>query len=206
MESKTLDGLVADQPIIFGGNRVTAVPAELAEAFGPGDRLVVVNDTGALLHIEKTEWELAQTAVGRAHRAFLELGGVDDDAITRFYEAFARRLEDDLSFAAIAEANGADVAAAKARGRSTTRLQLTEAMRADMISGLRSWRDTASQRDRVIDTVDHTGWSVEQRMAGLGVVGFVFEGRPNVFADACGVLRSGYSGVFRIGSDALGTA
>ena len=34
----------------------------------------------------------------------------------------------------------------------------------------------------------------------------VFEGRPNVFADACGVLRSGNAVVFRIGSDALGTA
>jgi glutamate-5-semialdehyde dehydrogenase len=40
----------------------------------------------------------------------------------------------------------------------------------------------------------------------LGVVGFVFEGRPNVFADAAGVLRSGNTAVLRIGSDALGTA
>ena len=38
----------------------------------------------------------------------------------------------------------------------------------------------------------------------LGVVGFVFEGRPNVFADATGVLRTGNTVVFRIGSDALG--
>ena len=42
--------------------------------------------------------------------------------------------------------------------------------------------------------------------APLGVVGFVFEGRPNVFADATGVLRGGNTVVFRIGSDALGTA
>jgi glutamate-5-semialdehyde dehydrogenase len=47
---------------------------------------------------------------------------------------------------------------------------------------------------------------VEQIAAPLGVVGFVFEGRPNVFADAAGVLRSGNTAVFRIGSDALGTA
>jgi glutamate-5-semialdehyde dehydrogenase len=40
----------------------------------------------------------------------------------------------------------------------------------------------------------------------LGVVGFVFEGRPNVFADATGVLRTGNTAVFRIGSDALRTA
>jgi glutamate-5-semialdehyde dehydrogenase len=38
------------------------------------------------------------------------------------------------------------------------------------------------------------------------VVGFVFEGRPNVFADATGVLASRNVCVFRIGSDALETA
>ena len=51
-----------------------------------------------------------------------------------------------------------------------------------------------------------SSWSVEARRAPLGVVGFVFEGRPNVFADACGVVRTGNAVVFRIGSDALGTA
>ena len=54
--------------------------------------------------------------------------------------------------------------------------------------------------------VKHEGWNVEQLTAPLGVVGFVFEGRPNVFADAAGVIRGGNSVVFRIGSDALGTA
>jgi glutamate-5-semialdehyde dehydrogenase len=47
---------------------------------------------------------------------------------------------------------------------------------------------------------------VTARHAPLGVVGFVFEGRPNVFADATGVLRTGNTAVLRIGSDALGTA
>ena len=54
-----------------------------------------------------------------------------------------------------------------------------------------------------VDRVDHDGWSVEARRAPLGVVGFVFEGRPNVFADATGVLRTGNTVVMRIGSDAL---
>jgi glutamate-5-semialdehyde dehydrogenase len=58
----------------------------------------------------------------------------------------------------------------------------------------------------VVESVEHPGWRVEQRRAPLGVVGFVFEGRPNVFADATGVLRSGNAVVFRIGRDALGTA
>ena len=98
------------------------------------------------------------------------------------------------------------MASARDRGRSTTRLVLSDRMRADMIEGLRMWRDTEVTRDAVIEAIDHDGWRLEQRTAGLGVVGFVFEGRPNVFADACGVIRSGNAVVFRIGSDALGTA
>ncbi len=198
--------LQAGQPIVFGGNRLTRVSAELAEAFTEGDRLVVVADTGDLLHIPAVEWETATGAVGRAHAAFGRLGAVSDDAISAFYRAFAARLADDDHFAPIAAANQRDIESARQRGRSTTRLELTATMRADMIDGLRMWADATSTRDQVLDTIDHEGWRVEQRVAGLGVVGFVFEGRPNVFADACGVLRSGNAVVFRIGSDALTTA
>lgn len=79
-------------------------------------------------------------------------------------------------------------------------------MRADMIAGLQTWAAAGSLRNQVGETINHEGWRVDQVTSGLGVVGFVFEGRPNVFADATGVLRSGNTVVFRIGSDALGTA
>ena len=79
-------------------------------------------------------------------------------------------------------------------------------MRKAMVEGLRQWRDSDAGRDKVLEHIDHDGWSVEQIAAPLGVVGFVFEGRPNVFADATGVIRTGNTVVFRIGSDALGTA
>jgi len=134
------------------------------------------------------------------------MGGVSDAAISRFFDAFAANLEDDVRWGEIAAANAADVAAARARGRSTTRLAASEAMRRDMIAGLRAWRDAPASRGRLVERVEHRGWSVEQLTAPLGVVGFVFEGRPNVFADATGVLRGGNTVVFRIGSDALGTA
>jgi glutamate-5-semialdehyde dehydrogenase len=75
-----------------------------------------------------------------------------------------------------------------------------------MIEGLNGWASAPAGRGRVLERVEHNGWSVEQLTAPLGVVAFVFEGRPNVFADATGVLRSGNTVVFRIGSDALGTA
>ncbi|MPY94210.1 MAG: aldehyde dehydrogenase family protein [Acidimicrobiia bacterium] len=204
--SEALTELEAGMPIVFGGDRVTRVPAELAAAFRKGDRLVVVPDDGALLHIPAAEHELVTATVGDALDAFATLGATDDTAVTAFYEAFADRLADQASFAAIAEANAADVDSAKARGRSTTRLELSERMRADMVAGLGGWARAPSGRDGTVETVHHDGWRVDLRRAGLGVVGFVFEGRPNVFADATGVLRSGNAVVFRIGSDALGTA
>jgi glutamate-5-semialdehyde dehydrogenase len=206
MSAATLDRLKAGMPIPFAGNRVTRVSADLAAAFQPGDRLIVLQDSGDLLHLPAAVAEIAEAAVARAAAAFQALGAVSDEAITRFFDAFAAALDDQAVWAAIAAANTEDVAAAKARGRSTTRLALSPAMRRDMIAGLREWRDAAPMRGRVIERIDHAGWSLEQVAAPLGVVGFVFEGRPNVFADAAGVLRSGNTVVFRIGSDALGTA
>jgi glutamate-5-semialdehyde dehydrogenase len=75
-----------------------------------------------------------------------------------------------------------------------------------MVDGLRLWENTPSQRGSIKEEISHDGWKVTLMTAGLGVVGFIFEGRPNVFADATGVLRSGNTVVFRIGSDALLTA
>ncbi|HSJ26573.1 MAG TPA: aldehyde dehydrogenase family protein [Acidimicrobiia bacterium] len=192
--------------IPYGGNRVTIVPAELATAYVAGDRLVVVQDSGDLLHIPKAEWDVASGAVGRAAHAFSVMGEVSDAQVTDFYLAFAAALEDDRSFGPIADANSEDVERAAGLGRSTTRLVLSDRMRRDMIEGLRSWAQRDGGRGTVVETVRHPGWTVELVRAGLGVVGFVFEGRPNVFADATGVLRAGNTVVFRIGSDALGTA
>lgn len=204
--SERLVSLQPGQVIVHGGDRVTTVSPELASAFQPGDHLVVVQSTGVLLHVPAEEQARADQAVTAAHAAFQSLGQVSDEAISAFYDGFARRLADDAVCAPILAANASDVAAAKARGRSTTRLVMSDTMRADMVAGLHGWRDTPPLRDGVVEAVTHEGWRVEQRRAGLGVVGFVFEGRPNVFADATGVLRSGNTVVFRIGSDALGTA
>jgi glutamate-5-semialdehyde dehydrogenase len=201
-----LETLAPGQAIPFAGDRVAFVTPDLAAAFRPGDRLVVVQDTGDLLHIPNAEGQAASAAVARAAAAFARMGAVSDVAITAFFEAFARRLEDDAVWAAIAAANAADVDAARARGRSTTRLTASEDMRQDMITGLRVWRDAEPPRGRMLERVTHDGWTVDQIMAPLGVVGFVFEGRPNVFADATGVIRAGNTVAFRIGSDALRTA
>ncbi len=201
-----LTELVAGMPIVFGGNRVTHVSEDLASAFRSGDRLVVVQDTGVLLHIPSEIWSVANHAVSAAVEAFAAMGRVTDDQISDFYEGFASNLETAESFEPIAEANARDVESSSKAGRSTTRLVLDDRMRAGMIDGLRGWAKTDSGRGQTLDTIDHQGWTVKTVRSGLGVVGFVFEGRPNVFADATGVLRSGNTVVFRIGSAALETA
>ncbi|MEM9609138.1 MAG: glutamate-5-semialdehyde dehydrogenase, partial [Actinomycetota bacterium] len=200
-----LERLTAGMPLLVGGDHIVRVSDELASAFESGDRLLVV-PPGDVLHLPTADAAAADRAVAAAADAFAGMGAVHDDAITHFYEAFAHQLSDDSAFAPIAAANAADVASAKGRGRSTTRLMLSDRMRGDMVAGLRGWASMPGGRDRVVERVDHDDWRVELRTAGLGVVGFVFEGRPNVFADATGVLRGGNTVVFRIGSDALGTA
>ncbi len=204
--SCVLRHLTPGMPVVWGGDRVTLVSEALAERFAPGDRLLVMQDTGELLHIPREAHEIAADAVGRAREAFAALARVSDEAITDFFERFAGRLENPGIWATIAAANARDVKAARARGRGVTRLVASEAMRREMIAGLRAWRDAPAGRERAIERIDHGGWSVEQVTAPLGVVGFVFEGRPNVFADAAGVIRGGNTVVFRIGSDALETA
>jgi glutamate-5-semialdehyde dehydrogenase len=205
-KGQPLTQLAEGQVLVYGGDRITVVPSDLARAFTAGDRLVIVQETGDLLHIPKSEHELVSAAVARAVDAFAALGDCTDDQITEFFERFAAAIDDDTMFAAVLDANQADVDRAMAKGRSTTRLRLSPAMRDDMSAGLRGWGASTIRRQQLLSSIDHQGWSVSSWRAPLGVVGFVFEGRPNVFADATGVLRTGNTAVFRIGSDALGTA
>ncbi|MET0386848.1 MAG: aldehyde dehydrogenase family protein [Polyangiales bacterium] len=201
-----LHALSAGMPIVFDGNRITRVSPELAAAFAPGDSLLVVQRSGELLHVPAATRALVERCVTSALGAFEQLNALPDSAIARFFDEFAARLADDALWSKVREANTRDVESAERRGRSTTRLVASDAMRRGMIEGLRGWSQAQSRRGEVLEQVEHDGFRVELLGAALGVVGFVFEGRPNVLADATGVLRSGNAVVFRIGSDALGTA
>ena len=188
------------------GRIFVQVSHELAATMQPGDQLLAVATTSQLCRIPANVAVLVSDAVEVAQRSFAELSQVSDEQITSFFETAAQLLSDDEVFSRILAANASDVSDAIKRGRSTTRLELSDSMRRDMIDSLRMWRDMEPSRDKQLSEVVHDGWLVEERTAPLGVLGFVFEGRPNVFADATGVMRSGNTVVFRIGSDALGTA
>ena len=60
MSVGVLDKLTAGMVIPFGGDRAASVPAALADAFRPGDRLIVVQDTGDLLHVPSTAQAVAK--------------------------------------------------------------------------------------------------------------------------------------------------
>ncbi|OYW92477.1 MAG: hypothetical protein B7Z13_09815 [Caulobacterales bacterium 32-67-6] len=120
--------------IPYGGDRLAIVDEDLAARFQAGDRLIILQDTGDLLHVPAAEQAIAHAAVSRAQAAFARMGEVRDDQISAFFEAFAARLADDAVWGTIATANSEDLAAAQSRGRSTTRLTLSDQMRGDMIA------------------------------------------------------------------------
>lgn len=110
--------------------------------------------------------------------------------------------------AQLLEANAADVRRAEEAGTESAivdRLRLTPERVAGMVQGL---RDLAALPDPVGDVV--RGWrlpngvSVRQVRVPLGVLGIIYEARPNVTADAAGIaLKSGNAALLRGSSSAL---
>jgi glutamate-5-semialdehyde dehydrogenase len=204
-----LTELVAGMKIPFGGDRFVTVGEDLAASFSAGDQVFVVQDSGDLVHVPaRVAIEVSQS-VDAALDAFTALRGVSRERIRDFYRAFASHL--DAAWERIAAANAEDVSRAEKLGRSTTRLVVSDKMRSDMVAGLEEWAGLLEAQledpdHDLVSRIPHDGWNVEIRSAPLGVVAFVFEGRPNVLVDAAGVLATGNTAVLRIGGDALATA
>jgi glutamate-5-semialdehyde dehydrogenase len=187
-------------PVVVG-DRVVPMPE-----LGAGDRVIPVHAAGVLLVVAKADLDIVSRAMLAADAAFAAMADITDDQVSQFFRAFADRLADDALWGSVAEANAEDVERARTAGRSVNRLVANEKMRASMIDGLLGWAKAPSRRGEIVERRESEGWTVERRRAPLGIVAFVFEGRPNVFADGVGVLRGGNVSVMRIGSDALRTA
>lgn len=118
----------------------------------------------------------------------------------------ARGLEERT--AAILDANRHDLERARAAGHARAfvdRLTLTEGRVEEMATGL---RHVASLPDPVGETVETirrpSGLEIARVRVPLGVIGFIYESRPNVTADAAGLcLKSGNAVLLRGGSEAL---
>lgn len=191
---------------VLVGKRLISLEAEFVQSLEEGDVIVGIEQSGVVRRISKAIDAMVHDSVSASLRAFSELTSASDEQISLFFHSAADLLASDEVFSEIGRANQRDVEEAQKRGRSVTRLMLSEKMRSDMVAAFVMWRDSVSRPFSHLESYQHDGWSIEQWKAPLGVVGFVFEGRPNVFADATGVLRTGNTVVFRIGSDALRTA
>jgi len=146
------------------------------------------------------------TGVGRSARAAARaMARADTAAKNAALEAIACAL--DARREALAEANARDLEAGRAAGLDAAvldRLALTPARIDAMIAGL---RQVAALPDPV-GAIDHlvprpSGIRVGRMRVPLGVIGIIFESRPNVTADAAALcLKAGNACILRGGSEA----
>jgi glutamate-5-semialdehyde dehydrogenase len=132
-----------------------------------------------------------------------EASGEQRDEALRQAAAAVRR-----SLAPILEANALDLEAARARGTSGAFLDRLALDRARTEAIARGLEDIAALPDPV-GTVLHSwvrpnGLRFERIRVPLGVIGIIYESRPNVTADAGGLcLKAGNAAILRGGSESV---
>jgi glutamate-5-semialdehyde dehydrogenase len=155
----------------------------------------------------QTSIEPMMLFMGRmAREAARELSLASTEQKNAALEAMAVRLE--AGTAAILEANKNDIDAARGKGRDDAfidRLALNEARVAGMAKGL---RDIAALPDPVGAVIASwtrpNGLEISRVRVPLGVIGIIYESRPNVTADAGGLcLKSGNAVILRSGSESF---
>lgn len=123
-----------------------------------------------------------------------------DEALTAIAEGLEEAEE------AVLSANAADVEAARRAGMpdpQIDRLRLTATRLNAMRAGLLAVRDLVDPVGRLLEEVRRpNGLKIEKRAVPIGVIGIVFESRPNVALDAAALcLKSGNACLLRGGSD-----
>jgi glutamate-5-semialdehyde dehydrogenase len=146
---------------------------------------------------------------GLARQAAAELALASTEQKNAALEAMAARLE--ARVFAILEANRHDVEAAQGKGRDLAfidRLRLDQERVAAMARGL---REIAALPDPIGQvTASWTrpnGLNISRMRVPLGVIGIIYESRPNVTADAGGLcLKAGNAVILRSGSESFLTS
>ena len=115
------------------------------------------------------------------------------------------------NMAGLVEANGLDVDAAKAAGRPDAfvdRLTLDEGRVEAMAAALEKIAELPDPVGRILNETDRPNGLVIQRVATpIGVIGMIYESRPNVGADAGALcLKSGNAVILRGGSESLNSS
>lgn len=141
----------------------------------------------------------------RAHTSARAMARAETAGKDRALQAIAAAIESGAT--ALAAANARDLDAGRARGLDAAlldRLELTPTRIAAMAEGL---RQIAALPDPVGAVSDlryrPSGIRVGRMRVPLGVIGIIYESRPNVTADAAGLcLKSGNAAILRGGSEA----
>jgi glutamate-5-semialdehyde dehydrogenase len=163
----------------------------------------------AAVQINEPEADIraAMREIGRKARAAArDLANAPAEKKNRALQAAARLLRERV--AAILAANALDLADAKAKHLSaalTDRLALDSRRLEAIARGLEEVADLPDPVGRVLATFTRPNGLVIERVATpLGVVGVIYESRPNVTADAGALcLKSGNAVVLRGGSDSF---
>ena len=150
------------------------------------------------------------TELGRAARAAaaeLALAGPDQKDNALKAAANALRAQSDKIMAA----NAADMAAAEAKGLSGSmldRLLLNEDRIEAMAQGLEAIAAFPDPLGRVLEERSRpNGLQISKVAVPLGVIGIIYESRPNVTADAGGLcLKSGNAAILRGGSESANSS
>src|SRR5579871_3859992 len=142
----------------------------------------------------------------RAKAAARRLATLGADVKNAALEAMAAALTE--CGAAILEANAADLEAGRERGLSEAlldRLMLNEKRLRAMAEGLQQVAALPDPIGQVIAGGRRpNGLEIQRVRVPLGVVGVIYESRPNVTADAAGLcLKSGNAVILRGGSEAI---
>ena len=153
-----------------------------------------------------TTFELVRAKAEAAHKAACALGVVSAAVKNRALLAMADALLAKTDF--IIEANDRDMQAARENGMRESmqdRLRLTPERIEGMAEGL---RQVAALPDPVGNVIGGqtlaNGLKITKVRVPLGVIGIIYEARPNVTADAIGLcLKSGNAVVLKGGSEAM---
>ena len=150
-----------------------------------------------------TQLERIGAAASRASHALATASTPQKDRALR---AVADAL--DARAAEILEANAQDVRLAREGGMSTSmldRLSLSEARVHAMAEGVRDVAALADPVGRVLSgSTLSCGLEMEKITVSLGVIGIIFEARPNVTSDAAALcLKSGNACILRGGKEAI---
>ena len=146
-------------------------------------------------------------AMGRAARAASrELARADTATKNRALQAMANAIRSQKE--TLLSANRQDVSQARAAGRDAAfidRLTLSEHSVEQMAEGVEQVASLADPVGEITDRMKRpTGIEVARMRVPLGVVGIIYESRPNVTADAAALcLKAGNACILRGGSESL---